>query len=361
MSPKEKGMAMGRTVDTRWYETYEQAKAMVAAQADGIPLSVPSLAEALGVKPKTLGRMLAAGRLLDSQPTPVPRECIRCGYVPLELLEKLSRLDPELAAQLLEGVLANQVKIPALEAALEQRKARGTKDGAQPFRTSQGSTQRSLYIKLDKFLRQSDLLPFDAYKGKVIKIKPPSGLGGYLIQTAASENTCLLLCRTTSQWRTLLEKARDLYEEAQARRTIAPTIWLVFKEENPILRYLAELSLRWGGSPFSAEHWLYLAHLTENGNLHVLFEDYFAKVICELEQGQQFVTEEDLCWSEARRNGNDSEVRVQLPLHPLQPLPTPARFRCYSDVVDERTIAIGKQPSATTEEKRKALSASFGL
>lgn len=350
---------MGRAVDTRWYETYEQAKAMAAAQPGGTPHSVPSLAEALEIKPKTLGRLMAAGRFLDSLPTPVPRECIRCGYVPLELLEKLSRLDPELAAQLLEGVLANQVKIPALEAALEQRKACNTEDSSQSPRAPRGSTQRSLYARLERFLRKSDLLHFDAYKGKAIKIKPPTGLGGYLIQTAEGKNTCLLLCRTTTQWRTLLEKARDLYEEAMARRSIAPTIWLVFEQENQILRYLAELSLRWGGSPFSAEPWLYLAHLTEYGTLHVLFEDYYAEVIRELEQGQQLVAEEDLCWSEAQLG--DGEVRVQLPLHPLQPLPTPSGSRRYSDIVDERAIAIGNKQSATAEEKRKAVNASFDV
>lgn len=350
---------MGRTVDTRWYETYERAKAMMAAQPGGMPLSVPSLAEALGAKPKTLGRQLAAGRFLDSLPTPVPRERIRCGYVPLELLERLSRLDPELAAQLLEGVLANQVKIPALEAALEQRKARGTEDSAKPPRVARGSSQRSLYARLETCLRKSDLLPFDAYKGKAIKIKPPAGLGGYLIQTAEGKNTCLLLCRTSSQWRTLLEKARDLYEEAMARRSIAPTIWLVFEQENQILRYLAELSLRWGGSPFSAEPWLYLAHLTEYGNLHVLFEDYYAKVIRELEQGQQLVSEEDLCWSDAPLTGRRAQVR--LPLHPLQPLPTPSGSRRYSEIVDQRTIAIGNHSSAKKKEKRKAINASFDL
>lgn len=350
---------MGRTVDTRWYETYERAKAMVAAQPGGMPLSVPSLAEALGAKPKTLGRQLAAGRFLDSLPTPVPRERIRCGYVPLELLERLSRLDPQLAAQMLEGVLANQVKIPALEAALDQRKAQGTEDSPQPSRASRSSTQRSLYARLETFLRKSDLLPFNAYKGKAIKIKPPAGLGGYLIQTAEGKNTCLLLCRTTTQWRTLLEKARDLYEEAMARRSIAPTIWLVFEQENQILRYLAELSLRWGGSPFSAEPWLYLAHLTQNGNLHVLFEDYYAEVIRELEQGQQLVAEEDLCWSEALRDGR--EVRVKLPLHPLQPLPKPSGSRRYSEIVNERAVAIGNKPSATAEEKRKAVNTSFDV
>ena len=232
---------MGRHVDTSWYDTYVQSKAVEPAQ--GVArLSDPELAGILGLKPKTWARVKAAGRFLDGLRPVIKRERIQCGYAPLERLAKLWSITPDAGQDLLDAVLSNQMKLADLETLI-----RGHAQPRSPVPSRPGAPDRRRRSSAGwSAFDSSKLHPFDCYKGRVVQRKGTLGApSGYFIYNSLGERICLVLCVQTSSWRDPATTARELYEHALTQRHLARDIWFVFDRDNPVLQRLAELSLYW--------------------------------------------------------------------------------------------------------------------
>jgi len=348
---------MGRHVDTSWYDTYVQSKAVEPAQ--GVArLSDPELAGILGLKPKTWARVKAAGRFLDGLRPVIKRERIQCGYAPLERLAKLWSITPDAGQDLLDAVLSNQMKLADLETLIRGH-AQPRSPRAEPPRRPRPT--QALFSRLERFFDSSKLHPFDCYKGRVVQRKGTLGApSGYFIYNSLGERICLVLCVQTSSWRDPATTARELYEHALTQRHLARDIWFVFDRDNPVLQRLAELSLYWGGSPYDTKgHWLFLSHFIDTGALQVLFEDHFAQLIKRINAGQRLIGESELCSALESLDGQPAPKPE--PVRTVLELPTPDKTRDYRKVVQERQRVVGSTPSATYEEKRGRLEADLDL
>lgn len=348
---------MGRHVDTSWYDTYVQSKAMEPTQGEGT-LSDPELAGILGMKPKTWARIKAAGRFLDGLRLAIERERIQCGYAPLERLAKLWSIAPDAGQDLLDAVLSNQLKLADLESLIRDH-AQPKSPRAEPPRRPRPT--QALFSRLERFFDSSKLHPFNCYKGRAVRRRGTLGApGGYFLYNAQGERTCLVLCIQTSAWRDPTTTARELYEHALAQRHLAPDLWFVFDRDNPVLQRLAELSLYWGGSPYDAKgHWLFLSHFIDTGFLQVLFEDHFAQLIERINAGQRLIGKTELCSKLESLDGQPAPEPE--PVRTVLELPKPDKTRNYREVVHERKRVAGSTPSASYNEKRGKLEADLDL
>lgn len=350
---------MGRHVDTSWYDTYVQSRVVEQSMAEG-SLSDPELAGHLGLKPKTWARVKAAGRFLEGLTPAIERERIQCGYAPLERLAKLWSTAPNMAQELLDEVLSNQLKLADLESLIsghtqslpETHSARPSRNTAQKY---------ALFNRLESYFDSSKLHPFDTYNGRVLRRRGTlGGPGGYYLYDAQGELKCLVLCIQPGTWRDPATAARELYEHALSQRHLAPTIWFVFERYNVVLQRLAELSLHWGGSPYDEEgHWLFLSHFIDTGYLQVLFEDHFAHLIQQIQAGTGLIEEAELYCALEALDGQPAPKR--LPLRPVLDLPEPNKRRPYQEIVDARIQMAGKVEGATRIEQRQALENEMGL
>lgn len=350
---------MGRHVDTRWYDTYVQSKVVEHSMAEG-QLSDPELAGLLGLKPKTWARVKAAGRFLEVLTPSIERERIQCGYAPLERLAKFWSTAPDMAKELLDAVLSNQLKLADLETLMRgDAQALPDTDATRPSRNT--AQKYALFNRLEAYFDSSKLHPFDTYKGRVIRRRGTLGSpGGYYLYDAQEKMKCLVLCIQPGAWRDPATAARELYEHALSQRHLAPTIWFVFERANLVLQRLAELSLYWGGSPYDKKgHWLFLSHFIDTGHLQVLFEDHFAQLIARIKAGEGLIEEAELYCTLEALDGQPAPNPE--PLRPLLDLPKPSKMRSYREVVQHRIWAAGNSDSATHEEKRGKLEVDLDL
>lgn len=350
---------MGRHVDTSWYDTYVQSRVVEQSMAEG-PLSDPELAGLLGLKPKTWARVKAAGRFLDGLKPGIERERIQCDYAPLERLAKLWSTAPDTAQELFDAVLSNQLKLADLETLI--RGDVQSQQGADSTRPTRNTAQKyALFNQLEELFDSSKLHPFNTYKGRVIRRRGTLGSpGGYYIYDAQGELKCLVLCIQPGAWRDPATAARELYEHALSQRHRAPTIWFVFLRDNVVLQRLAELSLYWGGSPYDKKgHWLFLSHFIDKDYLKVLFEDYFAQLIGQIQAGGGLIEGTELYCALESMDGQPAPESE--PLRPIYKLPEPDKIRTYRDIVQARIWAAGDSDSATNEEKRGKLNVDMGL
>lgn len=350
---------MGRRVDTSWYDTYVQSRVIEQSAAEG-PQSDPEMAGLLGLKPKTWSRVKAAGRFLEGLTPSIERERIQCGYAPLERLAKLWSTSPNMAQELLDEVLSNQLKLADLETLIRgHAQPLPESDATRPSRNT--AQKYALFNQLEEFFDSSKLHPFDTYKGRILRRRGTLGSpGGYYLYDAQGKLKCLVLCIQPGAWRDPATAARELYEHALAQRHLAPSIWFVFERYNGVLQRLAELSLYWGGSPYDKKgHWLFLSHFIDTGLLQVLFEDQFAQLIRRINAGGGLVKQDELfCTLEAL---DDQPSPEPVLFRPLLALPEPNKKRTYREVVQERIWAVGNSDSATTEEKRGKLNVDLDL
>lgn len=351
---------MGRRVDTSWYDTYQEGIALEQEPREQ-RFSDPEVAAQLGLKPKTWSRIKIAGRFLDGLTPAFDRARLHCGYAPLERLAKLGSIAPEVAQEVLDAVLNNQLKLHELEALVrDQVPATEENPATRPGRAT--ASKQALYQRLDGFLADSDLHAFNAYKGHVLRRRGTLGApGGYYVYDAKRRLTCVVLCIQPGAWRDPATAARELYEHALAQRAVAPHIWCVFERANGVLQRLAELSLYWGGSPYDKKgHWLFLAHFDDQGVLEVLFEQYFTQLIKQLRTGNGLIAQAELYCSQEALDGQPPSEPV--PLLPLLDLPEkPTKKRIYRDVVQARIQAVGKRAKATPVERRGRLAVDLDI
>lgn len=349
---------MGRRVDTSWYDTYLQGKAVEKTQPEE-RLSDPELSAQLGLKPKTWSRIKIAGRFLDGLTPPFDRARLQCGYAPLERLAKLWSSAPDAAQGLLDAVLGNQLKLPELEEVIREQNSSAL--SMEPPRPARSAQKYALFNRLEAYFDSSQLHPFDTYNGRVIRRRGTLGCpGGYYLYDAQERLKCLVLCIQPGAWRDPATAARELYEHALSQRHLAPTIWFVFERANLVLQRLAELSLYWGGSPYDKKgHWLFLSHFIDTGALQVLFEDHFAQLIARIKSGEGLIEEAELYCTLEALDGQPAPNPE--PLRPLLDLPKPSKMRSYREVVQQRIWATGNSDSATHEEKRGKLEVDLDL
>lgn len=351
---------MGRPVDTSWYETYQQGIALEQA-SQSERFSAPEVAAQLNLKPKTWSRIKIAGSFLNEMTPAFDRARLQCGYASVERLAKLDSIAPEVAQDVLDAVLGNQLKLPELEGLVRDHSTASKEDPAsRPMRAT--ASKHALYQRMEDFFSASDLHPFNAYKGRVVRRRSTLGApGGYYLYNAKGQLTCVVLCIQPGAWRDPATAARELYEHALSQRSVAPYVWCVFERENVVLRRLAELSLYWGGSPYDTNgHWLYLAHFDEVGLLEVLFEKYFTQLIKQLKEGKGLIEKAELYCSMDALDGQST--MEPMALHPVLELPDrPAKRRIFRDVVQARIKAVGKRAKATPQERGQRLGVDMGL
>lgn len=305
---------MARTVDSRWFDTYLNAKK--AFEQQGQRATLASVAQALGMNQKTLNRMVAAGRYLERCLPYIEQPQVRCSYVHMELLDKISRISAPLADELLSPALVNQISITELSQRLTALRSQSPLLAhAINARADKRRTAKGLVRDLFNFLAHTPLEYFEAPGGTVLKAAASSP---FQAPTAAlldrqGNPQAVLFCKVGGDSRPASGVAMDLYELAVARRHMAPKVWMVFPERSEVFLHLAELSLWLGGSPLHEETgWLRLAYFHdfhERLKLNVFFEDACAELLTEVAAGNKRFEPDQLTWAGAPP-GNSSEVHA---------------------------------------------------
>lgn len=353
---------MARKIDTRWYDTYLRAKTEFSRQGSGGTLA--SVAQALAMNQKTLSRMVTAGRYLERQRPGLERECIRCSYVHMEILEKIARIASPQAEALMPQALSNEVSIADLNRTLNELR------GDHPLlahtlnvRSNKRRTAKALVREVETCLRDEKATFFGARHGRVLKTSnfPAFQAPHFVVQDVSGAAHSLIFCKVGADSRPALAVAMELYELAQARRSMAPNIWMIFPERSEVMNHLVELALWLGGSPFNGS-WLYLAHVAENDSkmyLDVLFERECAQVLDDMHQGLGRVDQALLRW-----HGNDLEApekMVQLSNGYEFSLAVASGHRRYRDLLSAGAKALMEQGLATKAEKGQVLEDELGL
>ncbi|ANF25014.1 hypothetical protein PS273GM_07530 [Stutzerimonas stutzeri] len=331
---------MARTVDSRWFDTYLNAKRAFGQQ--GQDATMASVAQALGMNQKTLSRMVSAGRYLERCLPEADQLQVRCSYVHMELLDKISRIAPLLAEELLSGALVNQISISALSERLAELRSQSPMLAhAINARAEKRRTAKGLVRDLFSYLAATPLEFFEAPDGAVLK---SASANVFQAPTAAvldsqGDPQAVLFCKVGGDSRQASGVAMDLYELALARRHMARKVWMVFPERSEVLLHLAELSLWLGGSPLHEDTgWLRLAYFRdfhERLTLSVFFENDSAKLLADVESGHGRFAAHQLTWTGAAPERPD-DLRV-LGLGYTPELPQARFTRSYEEYL--RTTA----------------------
>lgn len=349
---------MARTVDTRWYETYRNAK--TAFDELGQSASLAGVAHDLGVNQKTLNRIVTAGRYLERCLPGVEPTDVRCSYVQMELLDKISRISPPLANELLPSALVNQTSITELTQRLDALRSQSPLLAhAINARAEKRRTAKGLLRDLFSVLAHTPLEFFEAPGGTVLKattsnlFQAPTAV----VLDRQGNSQAALFCKVGGDSRPASSVAMDLYELAVARKNMASKVWMVFPERSEVFLHLAELSLWLGGSPLHGnDDWLRLADChdyEDRVRLHVFFEDDYTDLLAEVAAGNRRFEPEQLTWTGAPA-GNPEEVHA-LGLGYTPALPPAGARRSY------REYLLSTAGEETEFHKRLKLEYDLGL
>lgn len=349
---------MARTVDSRWFDTYLNAKREFEQQ--GKDATMASVAQSLVMNQKTLNRMVSAGRYLERCLPAVEQPQVQCSYVHMELLDKISRISASLADELLPLALVNQISISALSERLaELRSQSPLLAHAINARAEKRRTAKGLVRDLFSYLADTPLEFFEAPEGAVLK---STTANVFQAPTAAvldrqGDPQAVLFCKVGGDSRPASGVAMDLYELAIARRHMARKVWMVFPERSEVFLHLAELSLWLGGSPLHEDTgWLRLAYFQgfqERLSLSVFFENDSAKLLAEIESGHRRFEPHQLTWTGAPPE-NPDDLRV-LGLGYTPKLPQTKSQRSY------REYLIATSSEKTPFIKRLQLEDDLGI
>lgn len=338
---------MARTVDNRWFQTYLNAKK--AFEQQGQSATLATVAHALEMNQKTLNRMVAAGRYLERCLPTIEQPQVRCSYVQMELLDKISRISAPLADELLPSALVNQISITELRQQLDSLRSHSPLLAhAINARADKRRTAKGLVRDLFSFLANTPLEFFEAPGGTVLKA---AGTSLFQAPNAAVLDThgnahAVLFCKVGGDSRPASGVAMDLYEFAMARRHMARKVWMVFPERSAVFLHLAELSLWLGGSPLHEDTgWLRLAYFHdahEKLTLNVFFEDECAKLLTEIAAGNRRFEPDELTWAGAPPGQPDAVTTLGIGYTPE--LPDAKSRRSYTEYLvstaDEQTAFL---------------------
>lgn len=253
---------MGRRVNTAWFGLYREVESSLPARiAAGEHRAdvIGQYAHAAGVKDASLVRMLKAGRYLDSHCPGLATEGVLCSYMQADLLEKISRLNPQLAADKLRAVVDNLLTLDELKALYSEEKehdpaasAAISRDNTRRLTTSHERHCTEAIRKVDgaffgypdgTILRQSDVHPYASPHFLVI---------------AGGKPTAAIFARVGGKSKSPTAMAYDLMYLALAVRHWVPNIWFIFPETSHVSNELAALAVHLKASP-KDEHWLHIA------------------------------------------------------------------------------------------------------
>ncbi|MDH1056931.1 hypothetical protein [Aquipseudomonas alcaligenes] len=324
---------MARTVDTRWFETYRNVKKTFEEQ--GPSATMANVAQALNMNQKTLNRIVVAGRYLERCMPDIDPGAVRCSYVHPELLEKIARISPPLAEELLPSALVNQISIAELTQQLDVLRSQSPLLAhAINARSEKRRTAKGLLRDLFSFLAHTPLEFFEAPGGSVLKAAAPNlfQAPNAVVLDQDGKPKAALFCKVGGDSRPASGVAMELYELAVARRHMAPMVWMVFPERSEVLMHLAELSLWLGGSPLHEENWLRLAYFSDFGKrleLNVLFEKDFSELLAEVLADKRRFEPEQFSWAGIAPGEASGTTIIQIGYTPQ--LPEAKSSRLYSE------------------------------
>jgi hypothetical protein len=329
---------MARTVDIRWIDTYLNAKKAFEQQGQNATLA--SVAKALGMNQKTLNRIVAAGRYLERCLPAIEQTQVRCSYVHMELLEKISRISAHLADELLAPALVNQISISELSQQLDGLRSQSPLLAhALNSRAEKRRTAKGLVRDLFSFFEHTPLEFFEARNGAVLKAATSSifQAPNAVLLDQHGNPQAVIFCKVGGDSRPASGVAIDLYELAVARRQMARKVWMVFPERSDVFMHLAELALWLGGSPLhNNTGWLRLAYFHDFGEklvLNVLFEDACTELLKEVTAGNRRFEPEQLTWAGSQRDKPHEVTTVSIGYSPE--LPKAGAHRSYSEYLIE--------------------------
>lgn len=324
---------MARTVDTRWFETYRNVKK--AFEEQGPSATMANVAQALGMNQKTLNRIVVAGRYLERCLPDVDPAGVRCSYVQPELLEKIARISPALAEELLPSALLNQTSIAELTEQLNVLRSQSPLLAhAINARAEKRRTAKGLLRDLFSFLAHTPLEFFEVPEGSVLKAAAPNlfQAPNAVVLDQEGKPRAALFCKVGGDSRPASGVAMELYELAVARRQMAPMVWMIFPERSEVLMHLAELSLWLGGSPLHEDSWLRLAYFSDFGKrleLNVLFEKDFSELLAEVLADKRRFEPEQFSWAGIPASNHSGTTIIDIGYTPQ--LPEAKSSRPYSE------------------------------
>lgn len=233
---------MGRKVDTAWYSHYRWAEEQLIAGARShseIEAVHKEIAKKLQLTTPTLRRILKAGRFLDSQTHINNPEQILCGYVQLEELEKIARIDPQLAKQKLSDVLNNRVRLRELVAVLETLAV----DQPEKFVSTTKNRSRKALLTHESSsalaIQRAGTSFFGAPDGQLLKAPAASDFTqpNFLV-TVNSQPFAAIFIRLAASSRPNLKVASELVELSLAHKHFVEDVWLIFPEWSDITDYI---------------------------------------------------------------------------------------------------------------------------
>lgn len=354
---------MARKVDVRWYDTYLQAKEIFESQ--GPEATLTSVADAMEMKPKSLSRIVNGGRFLDRVHPSAQKKDIQCSYVHLETLERIARFSEERAKELLPDALVNKISISDLKSELDSlRQDSPLASHSLNARSNKRIQTKTLLRDVDSFMQETTSDFFGVHKGLIIKAQGSFAFQApsFAILNSNKKLHALVFCKVGAESRPALDVALDLYDLALARHRApgSPHIWLIFPEQNEVMRLLAEVALWAGGTPLD-DGWLFLAHISKNedrNNLRVYYEYEYGNILEDITAGRGTFTPDRLSWIGV--DLSQSDIKIDVPIFEAQ-LPSCARRRRYGEILAEAARKRMKKGIATNADKRFLLEVDLGL
>lgn len=220
-----------------------------------------SHARTAGYSVATFARILKAGRFLDTYSPNLDIERVKCGYALVEVLDKLSKVDPHVAHEWLPKVLSNAVSLAELAALYEKQASQNpvanaivSRDGARR-RASLHDRESALAIV------QAGVEFFGVPQGRLLKLsQSTSFVAPNFLVCDQKKPMAAILIRTGTASKESVQVALDLLDLAIAQRTRVDQVWYVLPSNSSVTGVLAAIAKHLKISPLD-DGWLHLAVL----------------------------------------------------------------------------------------------------
>lgn len=274
---------MARKISSEWFAVYRQAEHELSqavaegrnrAEAASDILARLNRQRKKGLQAQSFARQLKAGRYLDAQRGNLEPSQVQCSYVQVELLERLSRLSPKLAQELLPAVLCNELSAEALNTHLAELKSQNPLANSLISRDNMRQVAAAHERQCAQGIQAAGSAFFGAPTGFIAKLDGAHELvaPAYVV-VADGEAHASIFLRVGSKSQSPMTTATELYFLALAHRTASPHIWLLFPERSSITDRLAFLAWRLGGAPDKGD-WLHIGIVDEGGITPYALRDY---------------------------------------------------------------------------------------
>lgn len=268
---------MGRKINATWYQQYLW---IINQQRDGARMhkstaeTLSLITTELGISLQSLSRMVRVGRFLDRLIRVDNPESIGCGYAQLEYLEKIFRIDPELATIKLPDVLANKFTKRELQELYDQLVTIASNESESSIRrtsrrasnTHKNDSSKAIIGAGVEFFGEADGVLIQASK-KTQHYTTPN----FLI-TVNNVPKSAIFVRLGASSKSSKTVAYELMELALAHRNFVDKVWFIFPEWSEITANLRELTA-YIDDKITYANWIELAIInTETQNLELELE-----------------------------------------------------------------------------------------